>query len=266
VLDGNGASPSSPRIGRLPGKASPLMRVDQDLVKNHQSTATMESLMAYSARRRVVALLILGLPRADAYAINLGPVRSLRSESASVWSMRSAVPPRMESPLFASNWPPPLDAVHCFNVRFGDSDEPSRLAVTPVPEENRAVLALWKFLYAHEAGGGEERIARVQAELRAEMALAAESTIFGAYLSGVDDVAERKQNVDGDENAFALVRYEQDPSVEDEPKVMIIDSVVVSPQMPPHTRSSMQDAVVHCLRAVGAAHGMTVRMWGDYDA
>ena len=158
------------------------------------------------------------------------------------------VAPRMQD---AATWPPPLDAVHVFEVDYGGSEN-AKIALTEAPAEKRAVLALWRFMYAHEAGGGEELLARTDAELRAELSLAADATVFGAYGNGVD----------GEEHGLALVRFQRDD--EDE-KLMIIDTVVSSPKLPPYIRPTLHDAVVQSLRAIGDANGMTVRLWSDYD-
>mmetsp|Transcript_41744 Transcript_41744/g.73417 ORF Transcript_41744/g.73417 Transcript_41744/m.73417 type:complete len:206 (+) Transcript_41744:97-714(+) len=156
---------------------------------------------------------------------------------------RTTVSPRMQVGS-EGTWPPPLDAVHVFDVTIAGVKEKQRLVLTQIPtEKNRPVLALWKFAYAHEMGGGEERLARADSELRAELALAVESSVFGVYLNGVD----------GDEHGLALIRFERD--------AMNIDTVLVSPRIPPQMRPQLQEAVVESLTALGEANGMTVRLF-----
>ena len=175
--------------------------------------------------------------------------------------------PDSEATTSSSVWPNGLDndAVHVFNV--GDGGKPLKMALTQVSDEKRAQLAFWRFMYEHEAGNDDpSQLARVQAELRAQMALAASAGAAGvtcaAYLNGVD----------GDEHAIALVRFESpDDSADDDGagggKVMIIDTVLVTPVgVPPQMRAPLKDAVVASLRAIGEANKMTVRMWSDYDA
>ena len=176
--------------------------------------------------------------------------------------------PDSEATTSSSVWPNGLDndAVHVFNV--GDiGGKPLKMALTQVSDEKRAQLAFWRFMYEHEAGNDDpSQLTRVQAELRAQMALAASAgaagVTCGAYLNGVD----------GDEHAIALVRFESpDDSADDDGagggKVMIIDTVLVTPVgVPPQMRAPLKDAVVASLRAIGEANKMTVRMWSDYDA
>lgn len=163
---------------------------------------------------------------------------------------RTATPPSMQLDFaFSGDWPPPLDAVHVFDVSIGGKEK-SRLALTQVSEEKKAVLALWKFAYAYEAGGGEERLARAKSELQAEFSLAEESYIFGAYLNGID----------GDEHGLVLVRFESDTRIVGEPRIMNIDTVMVSPRLPLQSRAVLQGAMVQSLRMIGEANGMTVRL------
>ena len=87
---------------------------------------------------------------------------------------------------------------------------------------------------AHEAGGGPESIAYAEDELRAKLALSGPSGMtFGAYLNGVDE----------DEHGIALVRVESDASETREQKVMIIDTVAISPLLPPQYRPALEAAV-----------------------
>ena len=108
--------------------------------------------------------------------------------------------------------PPPLDTdvVHVFDVSLGGPDT-AKLALTQVSNEKKGVLALWRFMMAHEAGGEAERLDRARDELQAEFALAADASVFGAYLNG---------GVDGDEHGLALVRFDDADDDADGKRVM----------------------------------------------
>jgi hypothetical protein len=198
---------------------------------------------AHDIMWRLATLLLLAAAQwADCY-VTLAAARPLR-----------AAAPRMES----GGWPPPLDFVHMFRVDFGGTRK-ARLALTPVSNEKRAVLmSLWRFMYEHEAQGGDaEAVARTGDELRAELSLAADASgkAFGAYLDG---------EVDGDEHGIALVRFE-DEFESSKRQVMIIDKVMVSPALPPQYRPPLEAAVVQSLRVIGEANEMNVRLWTDFD-
>lgn len=152
--------------------------------------------------------------------------------------------------------PPPLDTgvVHVFDVSLGGADT-AKLALTQVPSEKKGVLALWRFMMAHEAGGEADRLERARDELQAEMALAADSSVFGAYLNG---------SVDGDEHGLALVRFEG-ADEDDGKQIMIIHTVLISPMMPEQMRPALQQMVAQSLRAIGEANGMCVRLWAEYN-
>ena len=158
------------------------------------------------------------------------------------------------------------DTVHVFNIGHDSkSGEPLRMALTQVSNEKRAMLAFWRFMYEHEAGGDPNKLARAQAELRAQMALAASAgsagVTIGGYLNGVD----------GDEHALALVRIEGESpeSMADASgakSVMIVDTIVVTPVgVPAQMRDPLHKAVIASLRALGEMNGMAVRLWTDYD-
>ena len=224
---------------------------------------------ATSGQRRIMLptfLLLLIASAVHGFVATAGVNRPLQRCHVPVMQEPMGFRPDSEA-TSSSVWPNGLDndAVHVFNV--GDSGKPLKMALTQVSDEKRAQLAFWRFMYEHEAGNDDpSQLARVQAELRAQMALAASAgaagVTCGAYLNGVD----------GDEHAIALVRFESpDDSADDDGagggKVMIIDTVLVTPVgVPPQMRAPLKDAVVASLRAIGEANKMTVRMWSDYDA
>ena len=175
---------------------------------------------------------------------------------------RIAAVPAMQA---SSHWPPPLDdeaVVHVFDIGFRNGKgENVQMALTQVSNEKRAVLAFWRFAYEQETGGEASKITRVQAELRAQMALAgAAGVTMGAYLHGLEN----------EEHAIALVRFESETSGLEtgaSAKVMFIDTVLVTPTgVPVKLRAPLHKAMVTSLRTLGEANGMTVRLWTDYNA
>lgn len=178
---------------------------------------------------------------------------------------RIAAVPAMQA---SSHWPPPLDdeaVVHVFDIGFRNGKgENVQMALTQVSNEKRAVLAFWRFAYEQETGGEASKITRVQAELRAQMALAASAgaagVTMGAYLHGLEK----------EEHAIALVRFESETTGLEtgaSAKVMFIDTVLVTPTgVPVQLRAPLHKAMVTSLRTLGEANGMTVRLWTDYNA
>jgi hypothetical protein len=202
---------------------------------------------------RMRVCLVLGLlQQADGHVL---PTAARAPRPLRAWTTRM-------QEVQASSWPPPLDAVHVFNV---GGEQQQQMALTSLSAEKRGVLAFWRFLYEHESGTNTSQLAKARAELQAELALASSSTgmMFGVYLDGLDS----------DEHAIALVRFESgmdfdlsgsSERVEEPGKIMIIDRVMVSPALPPQLRPGLQDTVVQSLRALGHAHEMNVRLRADF--
>ena len=172
----------------------------------------------------------------EGYAMIIRPAHPLRNRAA-----------RMQSP------PSPLDAVYCFDFVFGGGSKKAKLALTQVPSEKKGLVAFWRFAHEHQAGGTPQRLARAEQELRAELALAADASVFGAYLNGVD----------GEEHGLALVRFENGSGSASD--IMIIHNVLISPCIMPDVRSELKEVVLKSLRALGSAHQMNVRLWSDFD-
>ena len=83
--------------------------------------------------------------------------------------------------------------MHVFNV--GDiGGKPLKMALTQVSDEKRAQLAFWRFMYEHEADSDDPwPIGRVQAELRAQMALAASAGAAGVTCGAYFEWCRRRR-------------------------------------------------------------------------
>ena len=155
-----------------------------------------------------------------------------------------AATPRMDAP----TWPPPLDAVHIFEMTYGKEGQKTNLAMTPVANEKAAaLLPLWKLVYADEKS---KMANKLLASVRPGATPGEQSGMtFGCYLDGVD----------GDEHGVALVRFET------EAKLMIIDAILISPSVNQHAWHELHTGINQALVAVGEAHGMAVNPWTVYD-
>lgn len=147
----------------------------------------------------------------------------------------------------SNEWPPPLDAVHVFTI--GSEKGPKlKLALTQIPTaEAAALVPLWKLQYGHEPVG------TMPAYRIGEVTLGTESVPFAAYLDGVESPA----------NAIALVRFET--SEEEQSKLLVIESMILSPTCPPPFRAPLLGAVTRVLCALGEAQGLTVRRLDSFD-
>jgi len=176
-------------------------------------------------------------------------VLSQRADSLIVPSRTSV--PRMEQ---VAPEPFSTECVHVFDANLGPGNR-GQLALARVSDERRAKLAFWRIIYEHEAASDANRLARAEAELRATMALStgSGSMTFGAYLDAPSMNA-------GDEHAIALVRVEGDTPN----KVMIVDMLLVSPQLPKKVRPALHAVVVHSLQAIGKAEEMSLTLWSDF--
>ena len=98
----------------------------------------------------LLLLLLELLQRADGHVLPIS-ARAAQSRALHI---------RMQD---VSSWPPPLDAVHVFNVNGN-----AQMALAELSADKRGVLAFWRFLYEHEAGGEPSKLAKARAELQCD--------------------------------------------------------------------------------------------------
>lgn len=191
--------------------------------------------------------LLVGVTLASGFQPVARPTRALR-----------VVAPRMDSSQddveAAPTWPPPLDAVHVFNIAFGS--EKVKLALSQITaERSAAILPLWKLQYSTEDNDDGRRMFS-GARGGGAAPSAATARVFGAYLNGLD----------GDEHGIAIVRFETDTHADGVvERLMIIDGVLISPQMRRQFRPPLHSAILQSLFALGEANQLSIRSWTDYD-
>jgi hypothetical protein len=144
-----------------------------------------------------------------------------------------------------NEWPPPLDAVHVFSISFPTGPQ-LNIALSQMPNaEAAALLPIWKLQHDSEPDG------MAPASI-GEVSIRPTSVPFGVYLNGVDAPA----------NALSFVQFE---TSEEQTKLMIIESLILAPTVPPQLRAPLQGAVARVLVAMGEAQGMTVQRLDSFD-
>jgi len=172
------------------------------------------------------------------------------------------------------SWPPPLDAVHVFDVSGGD---PSfKLSLTQISDEKRAaLLSLWKFQYdaagepypVSNPSASSDAPCHIHEPMLAENFRKNPTMSFAAYMG---DVPYLKENLGkhslGDEHAVAFVRLEKSVSRLGEQTVMIIEAMLVSPTLSMAQRVNVHMAMANSIKCIGEANGMSVQAWSSFDA
>lgn len=157
----------------------------------------------------------------------------------------AATASRSRAAALMNEWPPPLDAVHVFSISFPTGPKLNIALSQMTNAEAAALLPIWKLQHDSEPDG------MAPASI-GEVCIRPTSVPFGIYLNGMDAPA----------NALSFVQFE---TSEEQIKLMIIESLILAPTVPPQLRAPLQGAVARVLVAMGEAQGMTVQRLDSFD-